>query len=189
MVITRRSMDNFYQTVIRRIRTLTWPRSAASLAVCSIPRFVAISLLLLFLPSVYAQEHCKPLIPVADLPGGLPCAANIIGGNESQEMNPLKAIEQAREVLWDRFTRQIPSFMNLEVASKEGARTRVVYVLERIPDSESLVLQWFLQRQVIDVAGKTSRWSPIENFRATTIIRDKTGVLTFKNGADVVAHL
>jgi hypothetical protein len=137
----------------------------------------------------FAQERCKPLLPV-DLPGTLPCAANIIGGNGPEEMNPPKAIEQAREVLWDHFIRRVPSFLNLEVASKEGARTRVVYVLEQTSSNESLVLRRVLQREMIDVMGQTAQWGPVESFRATTVIRDETtGALTFKNGADVIAHL
>jgi len=47
-----------------------------------------------------------------------------------------------------------------------------------------------LQRQVIDVALRTAKWDPIQDFRATTIIRDeKTGALTFKNGTKVIGHL
>jgi len=158
-------------------------------AVFNISRFIAIGSFLLFLPLAFSQERCKPLLPIS-LPSDLPCAANIVGGNGLTQMNPPSAIEQAREVLWDHFRRRIPSFVNLEVASKEGAMTRVVYVLEQAPRQEHLVLRWSLQRQMIDGVEQRAKWCPVENFRATNVVRDATtGGLTFLDGETVISHL
>jgi len=141
------------------------------------------------IPLAFAQEHCKPLVAVS-ISSDLPCAANIVGGFLSKEMDPQKAIEQARRVLWDHFVRRSPSFLNLQVASREGAETRIVYVLEKPANSESIVIRWAMQRLVIDIRKRTSNWEPVQNFRATTVTRDETtGVLTFKNGSDVTGDL
>ncbi len=145
--------------------------------------------LLLFISIALAQERCKPLLP-ADVNETLPCAADIVGGNSRSGMYPPQAIEKARKMLWDRFTHRLPGFLNLQLASKEGELTRFVYVLERISNNENLVLRWAVQRQVMDLRRHTAVWSPIETFRATEVIRDKTtGILTFKTGAQVIGEL
>jgi len=141
------------------------------------------------IPLALGQEHCKPLLAVS-MPTVLPCAANIAGGFLSEELSPPKAIEQARQVLWDHFARGAPSFLNLRLASREGAETRIVYVLEKPANSESLVIRWAMQRQVIDVRRQTAKWGPVENFRATTVTRNETtGVLTFRNGFELTGEL
>lgn len=138
---------------------------------------------------VFAQKPCKPLLPV-DLPPNVQCVANIIGANRPGEMSPPKAIERAREVLWDQFKRGEPGFLNLEVATKEGAPTRIVYIVEQSSDNRSIALRWVLQRYLIDIYRHKSKWEPAEQFRATTVIRDEaTGQLTFKNGTDIVGQL
>ena len=141
------------------------------------------------IPLAFAQEHCRPIVAVS-ISTDLPCAGNIVGGFSSEDMDPQKAIEQARQVLWDHFLRRAPSFLNLQVVSREGAETRIVYVLDKPANSESPVIRWAMQRLVIDIRKRTSKWDPVENFRATTVTRDETtGVLTFKNGSEVTGHL
>jgi hypothetical protein len=188
-MITRNMMDNICRMGNHRIRTPRLPLSAAYLADFNTRNLIVIGFFSFFLQLAFAQEYCKPLLPV-DMPDNLPCAANIIGGNGPAAMNPPKAFERAREVIWDHFQSRVPSFVNLEVASREGALTRVVYVLGMTSDGKSFVVRWTLQRQVIDVVKQTANWDSIERFTATTVVRDaKTGVLTFLNGHSAVGHL
>ena len=146
-------------------------------------------------PCSYAQQHCKPLLPL-NMVADLPCAANLVGGNTPGGMYPPEAIEQARRVLWDRFWQGTPGFLNLDLASKEGAETRIVYILERPADGSVPHIRWASQRQAIDFVHHkarwhhTARWEPVESFEATTMTRDQTtGRLTFRNGAEVVGEL
>lgn len=146
-------------------------------------------LLLLICPPVFGQNTCEPIIGKWNV-ANVPCVGTIVAGNLPGELNPPAAIAQARQLLWEHFSDRSPCFFNLELVTKEGTRTRFVYVLERSLNGNPVRLRWDQQREVIVGLGQPTAWKPIEHFEATTVLRDnRNGLLTFMNGGRPVGVL
>lgn len=188
-VIPASSMAKSSQTENPEIQIQVPRLNGVYLVASNILKVIALLVLFSFFQSAFAQEQCRPLLE-ADKLADVPCAGSFISGNGPQDMRPPKAVQQARGVLWEHFVDGKPGFVNLEVATKEGLRTRIVYILERPKGDGSLLLRWIEQNQTPHKEGAIESWTPIRNFKAKTIIRhNATGVLKFKDGGAVVGSL
>jgi hypothetical protein len=108
-------------------------------------------------------------------------AINVLGALTSDD-----ALAVARALLWQRYIENSPCFFNLELVSKEGLRTRFVYVLSRDLTGK-LALGWSQSQEIVPGPDQQASWSPTQEVAGTTITRHETdGRLEFmKEGRPV----
>jgi hypothetical protein len=163
-------------------------------AVCSarynILKWILFTLLICSLHSVTAlaaeegPTNCQPVLKVTLNITSLPCVGSIKARNEPGALTSEDALVRARTILWQRYTEGSPCFFNLELVSKEGLRTRLVYHLSRNREG-NLIAGWSQSREVRPGPNqKGAKWGPVEEVTGATVTRNESdgGLVFTKDG-------